>query len=105
MVESLNGPIANCDRALRDTGKDSAALLSELRSFAASLNTTADHVEKGRGTFGALYADPTVYEDLKTILGNIERNVVFKTLVRMTISNGDVVCPAAPVPLPPPLVD
>ena len=34
--------------------------------------------------------DPTVYEDLKTVLGNVERNVLLKALVRFAIKEGDL---------------
>ena len=32
--------------------------------------------------------------DLKTVLGNVERNVLFKALVRFTIKRGDIERPA-----------
>ena len=38
---------------------------------------------------GAVVNDPSVYEDLKEILGNIKRNGVLRNLVRMSISNSD----------------
>ena len=46
-------------------------------------------VNAGEGTLGAVINDPTVYEDLKEILGNIKRNRVLRELVRMSISNSD----------------
>jgi phospholipid/cholesterol/gamma-HCH transport system substrate-binding protein len=41
-----------------------------------------------------LLVDPSVYEDMKTVLGNIERNLVFKALVRMTIKEDGMQRPA-----------
>jgi phospholipid/cholesterol/gamma-HCH transport system substrate-binding protein len=49
------------------------------------LRRLGDDVEQGKGTVGALLKDPSVYEDLKTILGNIERNRLLKSLIRYTI--------------------
>ena len=52
------------------------------------------NLEKGRGTVGGLMVDPSVYEDLKTILGNVQRNVLLKALIRFTIKQGDIERPA-----------
>ena len=35
--------------------------------------------------FERLLEDPTVYEDLTNILGNIKRNVLLKALIRYTV--------------------
>ena len=51
-------------------------------------------IEKGRGTIGGLMVDPSVYEDLKTILGNVKRNVLLKALIRFTINTGDIERPS-----------
>jgi len=58
--------------------------LDDLNAMSAALNRVAQDVDKGRGTLGGLVKDPTVYEDLKTVLGNVKRNVVFKALIRYT---------------------
>jgi phospholipid/cholesterol/gamma-HCH transport system substrate-binding protein len=81
--------------------------LAELQQAAASLNRVMAGIEKGRGTVGGLLVDPSVYEDLKTILGNVRRNVLFKALVRFTIRKNGIARPAniqvsAPEPAPPP---
>ena len=43
----------------------------------------------GEGTLGAVINDPTVYEDLKEVLGNVKRNRVLRELVRYSISNNE----------------
>jgi len=43
------------------------------------------NLEKGRGTVGGLMVDPSVYEDLKVLLGNVERNKALRALVRYSI--------------------
>ena len=55
--------------------------------MSAVLNRIVQDVDKGRGTLGGLLRDPTVYEDLKTVLGNVKRNTLFKALVRFTMEN------------------
>jgi phospholipid/cholesterol/gamma-HCH transport system substrate-binding protein len=39
----------------------------------------------GAGTIGGLLVDPTVYEDIKGLVGNVERNEVLRALVRYSI--------------------
>jgi phospholipid/cholesterol/gamma-HCH transport system substrate-binding protein len=68
--------------------------IAELNQAAARLNRVMGEVEKGRGTVGGLMIDPSVYEDLKTILGNVQRNVLLKALIRFTIKQGDIERPA-----------
>lgn len=74
--------------------EEQARAVHELTQMAVRLNRVAADVEKGRGTIGGLLVDPSVYEDLKTILGNVERNVLLKALIRFTIKEGDIERPA-----------
>lgn len=46
-------------------------------------------VRAGKGTLGALLVDPSVYEDLKLVLGNVERNKALRALVRYSIQSGE----------------
>ncbi|HKP59005.1 MAG TPA: MlaD family protein [Polyangiales bacterium] len=69
-------------------------LLADLSDFSARLDRIAARVERGDGTLGGLVVDPSVYEDMKTVLGNIERNNVLKALIRLTITQDDIQRPA-----------
>jgi phospholipid/cholesterol/gamma-HCH transport system substrate-binding protein len=66
---------------------ESKALVDDLAKSATSLKNITARVDKGEGSLGALINDPTAYEDLKTILGNVKRNRLLRELVRLTISN------------------
>lgn len=66
---------------------DSGNMLSDLGSAAADLKKVTSTIAKGEGTVGGLIADPTIYEDLRTILGNVKRNRVLRALVRFTVEN------------------
>jgi phospholipid/cholesterol/gamma-HCH transport system substrate-binding protein len=70
---------------------DAKPLLTDLANAAADVKKITAKINAGEGTLGAVINDPTVYEDLKEILGNIKRNRVLRELVRMSISNGDKV--------------
>jgi phospholipid/cholesterol/gamma-HCH transport system substrate-binding protein len=58
--------------------------VTQLNEMAATLNRMVQDVDQGRGSLGGLLRDPTVYEDLKSVLGNVKRNVLFKALIRFT---------------------
>jgi phospholipid/cholesterol/gamma-HCH transport system substrate-binding protein len=66
---------------------DSRALVDDLTTSAKSLKGITAKIESGEGSLGALVNDPTAYEDLKTILGNVKRNRLLRELVRFSISN------------------
>jgi len=73
---------------------DNARMVAELDQAAIRLNHVMGEIEKGRGTIGGLVVDPSVYEDLKSVLGNVERNVLLKALIRFTIKENDITRPA-----------
>ena len=73
----------------------SGDMLKEWNDFSQRVNRLSKSVEQGRGTLGGLLVDPSVYEDLKSVLGNIERNVLFKALIRYTIKEDELKRPSA----------
>jgi phospholipid/cholesterol/gamma-HCH transport system substrate-binding protein len=60
-------------------------LLINLTEASANLREVSRMIVDGEGTLGALVTDPTVYEDLQTLLGRAERNKILKTYVRQSI--------------------
>jgi phospholipid/cholesterol/gamma-HCH transport system substrate-binding protein len=70
---------------------DARGLISDLAQAAADVKGITGKVKAGQGSLGAIINDPTVYEDLKEILGNVKRNHVLRELVRMSISNAEKV--------------
>jgi phospholipid/cholesterol/gamma-HCH transport system substrate-binding protein len=72
----------------------SGQLVQQWADVSERIDRITSEVEKGRGTIGGLLVDPSVYEDLKTVLGNIERNVLFKALIRFTIKQDGLKRPA-----------
>jgi phospholipid/cholesterol/gamma-HCH transport system substrate-binding protein len=68
---------------------DSRVLLTDLGQAAADIKSLTTKINKGEGSLGAIINDPTVYEDLKEILGNVKRNRVLRELVRFSISNSE----------------
>ena len=68
---------------------DARGLVNDLAQAAADVKGITTKVKAGQGSLGAIINDPTVYEDLKEILGNVKRNRVLRELVRMSISNSE----------------
>ena len=68
---------------------DARGLFSDLGAAAGDLKKITGKVQSGQGSLGAIINDPSVYEDLKDILGNVKRNRLLRELVRLSISNGE----------------
>ncbi len=63
--------------------------LSDIAQITADLRDIVHGVKMGKGTLGALLVDPSVYEDVKRVLGNVERNKVLRALVRYSIQQDE----------------
>jgi len=72
-----------------DGEEGAPSLADDLGRAARELREIVARVNAGDGSLGALINDPTVYEDLKGILGNVKRNRILRELVRYSISKQD----------------
>ncbi|HEY8943183.1 MAG TPA: hypothetical protein VIM73_02925, partial [Polyangiaceae bacterium] len=63
----------------------SDALVRDLSEVSDDLKAIVADLRAGKGTLGALLVDPSVYEDLKLVLGNVQRNKALRALVRYSI--------------------
>ena len=68
-----------------DTGEE---VLQDLRVVAANLKQITTALAEGEGTLGALLQDPTVYEDLSSLLRGAERNWILRGLIRSSVRRG-----------------
>ncbi len=64
-------------------------LMGNMDAMSADLREIVANMKAGRGTVGALLVDPTVYEDVKSLVGNVERNQVLRALVRYSIKQNE----------------
>ncbi|HEX8537513.1 MAG TPA: MlaD family protein [Cystobacter sp.] len=64
-------------------------MLADLGSAAADIKQITSMVARGEGSLGGIISDPTVYEDLRQVVGNVKRNRVLRALVRFAIDNND----------------
>jgi phospholipid/cholesterol/gamma-HCH transport system substrate-binding protein len=66
---------------------DAKGMFANLGSAAADIKKITSKIASGEGSLGGIINDPTVYEDLRTILGSVKRNTILRALVRYSISN------------------
>lgn len=76
---------------------DGKHLMSNVDAMSDDLRAIVANVRNGKGTLGALLVDPSVYDDLKSLLGNTQRNSILRALVRYSIKHDEL---AAPQKLP-----
>ncbi len=68
--------------------EDLRSAAAGLRAFTADLQTIAARLRQGEGTLGGLLEDPTVYEDLSTLLRGANRSWLLRSLIRSTVEEG-----------------
>ncbi len=64
---------------------DTQHLMGNVNAMSDDLRTIVANLKAGKGTLGALLVDPSVYEDIKSVVGNVDRNEVLRALVRYSI--------------------
>ncbi len=64
-------------------------VMANVSAMSDDLRTIIANVKAGKGTVGALLVDPSVYEDLKAVIGNVERNQVLRAIVRYSIKQDE----------------
>lgn len=67
----------------------SQQLMGNLNAASRDARAIMADVRAGKGTIGALLVDPSVYEDIKVLLGNVQRNQVLRSLVRYSIKRDE----------------
>jgi phospholipid/cholesterol/gamma-HCH transport system substrate-binding protein len=103
---------ADAIRNIRDTFAQLNTILTDVRegdgavnqliygelgdSFMTNLQNASDDIafltkeaREGKGTIGALLTDPSIYEDIKRLVGDLERNDILRALVRYSIRRDD----------------
>lgn len=70
-------------------GDNGAEALANVTALTGDLRAIVADVRAGKGTVGALLVDPSIYEDLKAVIGNVERNDVLRALVRYSIKQDE----------------
>ena len=64
-------------------------LIVEVLEAGARLNSILAKIDRGEGSLGLMLNDPTLYEDLKILLGGAQRSTVVRSLIRMAVESGE----------------
>ena len=67
----------------------SSEVMGNLNAMSRDVRQIVADMRAGKGTLGALLVDPSVYEDLKMLLGNVDRNKTLRALVRYSIKRDE----------------
>ncbi|HMI85562.1 MAG TPA: MlaD family protein, partial [Polyangiaceae bacterium] len=67
----------------------SQQVMTNLNAMSYDVRQILSDMRAGKGTLGALLVDPSVYEDLKMLLGNVDRNKTLRALVRYSIQRDE----------------
>jgi phospholipid/cholesterol/gamma-HCH transport system substrate-binding protein len=59
----------------------------QVKAAVSQLNQIFEKINNGTGTLGGLVNDPSLYDELKALMGGANRNRVLRNLVRQTIKN------------------
>lgn len=60
----------------------------KINRAASHLESTMRKIDSGEGSLGALINDPTVYEDVKSMLGGAKRSTILQYFMRQFIESG-----------------
>lgn len=107
MIRSVNsqGRIEKIMSHMTDASQNLNSASADVRKFAADLNGNSTQnklkssiekfdnilskIDRGEGTLGALINDPTLHNQLKSIVGGQDRKKPIKTLIRTSIEKAD----------------
>jgi len=81
-------------------GESGGKLAQDVTAMVADARAIIADVRAGKGTVGALLVDPSLYEDAKSILGNLDRNQVLRAIVRYTIKQDEAKPGVSTQPVP-----
>ena len=68
-----------------DSKKKLDEILSNLQGGSQHLSSVLAGIDRGEGTLGALVKDPSLYQDVRSLLGHANRNTVLKTWIRSAV--------------------
>lgn len=94
IVTNLNSMTGSAARLLGNThsgtlGPSLSKTMNNLSYASYDLREILDKIEKGEGSLGAMVNDPTVFNELKLLLGKANRNKLVKAVVRGTLNTKD----------------
>jgi phospholipid/cholesterol/gamma-HCH transport system substrate-binding protein len=77
------------DRADPNLSKNLSNAVDNMKKTTSNLNEMTAKIAKGEGSIGGLINDPTVYYDLKTLMGKANRSRLIQAVIRHTLSQNE----------------
>ena len=77
------------DKDVANTLNNMQIAAQNLEASTQSLSSITHKVDSGEGTAGALINDPSLYNDLKLLMGKANRNKLVRSVVRYTLKTKD----------------
>jgi phospholipid/cholesterol/gamma-HCH transport system substrate-binding protein len=84
--EKLDSALTNIDEVTAEINSEDG-ILPQLEETVSNFREISERLEGGEGTLGALINDPTVYDNLKGVLGEAERSRFVRAAVQYLIEN------------------
>jgi phospholipid/cholesterol/gamma-HCH transport system substrate-binding protein len=66
-----------------------AQMVDDLHATAEAMRQVSEDIRDGKGTAGMLASDPSLYEDLKALVGGAQRNKLLRAYIRSTIKSSE----------------
>ncbi|MCC7535422.1 MAG: MCE family protein [Deltaproteobacteria bacterium] len=90
-VRQMLAAIREGDGAVHELvyGDEGGRIVANIAEATESVREILDDVQAGRGTIGGLLVDPSIYEDIKRLIGDLERNDILRALVRYSITEDE----------------
>ncbi len=94
VVSDLAAVTASAQKLLGDFEKENlpkkfSASAKNLQAITQDFSQVSSKIQKGEGSLGGFINDPTVYYDLKTLLGKANRSALIKAVIRHTMSKNE----------------
>jgi len=70
-------------------GDETGGAMGDFSDSINRLNNIVKKIDEGEGTLGALVNDPTLYEDMKIVLGGAKRSKVLRAVIDYTIKKSE----------------
>ncbi len=64
-------------------------VVNQVLMAGSRLNSILGKIDQGEGTIGLLVNDPSLYEDLQTLLGGAQRSTLIRTMVRIAVDSAE----------------
>lgn len=86
--------VNNVSRAAKSIGETAGELqksniIANMENATRDVALVANFVKSGRGSLGGVIADPTIYHQLLSIVGGVERSRLLRAVVRYAIAQDD----------------